>query len=145
MLGQAGSVNVYTLDIDGVDEKVTSTDIKKLWSYIIKHYDKLDLGKNKLANFNGYVIKHLTFDIHTALYDKDTKHKIDNLGLLNNGEVKIDTSKYGVALQEVLFDELKDLPNYVSEQVIVRLVYYLEEDSLGLYFGRQQQLSWEKD
>lgn len=145
MLGQAGSVNVYTVEINGVDEKVLSTDTKKLWAYIIKHYDKLDLGKSKLANFNGYVISHLTFDIHATYYDKDTKRRIDNLGLLNNSGVKIDTSKYGVALQEVLFDELKDLPSYVSEQVLARLIYYLEEDNLGLQFGSEQRLIWEKD
>lgn len=130
----------YTLQIKGLKRIIEDTDAKKLWVYVVDHYDKLDNKgmKDKLDNFNTIVLDYLYKHISGFIYSEEAENKIHNITMLNYSVEQV-SSECAVALKETILEELRRLPSYVSEQVIVKLLVHLKELNIGLRFSQKEE------
>lgn len=131
--------SIYTIQIKGLKRIIENADAKPLWLYVVDHYDKLDNKgmKDKLDNFNTTVIDYLYKNISFRAYGDKAEQKIENINMLNYS-VEMVNSECEVALKETILEELRRLPEYVSEQVIVKLLAYLNELNIGLRFSQRK-------
>lgn len=131
--------NTYTVSIKGLKRSLENPDIKPLWLYVVDHYDKLDNKgmKDKLDNFNTTVLDFLYEQLERGIFSKEALHKIGNIARLNYSAEMVN-SECTAALKETILAELKRLPEYVSEQVIVILLAYLQELNIGLKFTQKK-------
>lgn len=131
--------SIYTIQIKGLKRIIETADAKQLWLYVVDHYDKLDNKgmKDKLDNFNTIVLDYLYKNISFRAYGDKAEHKIENINMLNYS-VEMVNSECEVALKETILEELRRLPEYVSEQVIVKLLAYLNELNIGLRFSQRK-------
>lgn len=131
--------SIYTIQIKGLKRIIENTDAKPLWVYVVDHYDKLDNKgmKDKLDNFNTTVLDYLYRDVSFRACSDEAGHKIKNINMLNYS-VEMVNSDCEAALKETILEELRRLPEYVSEQVIVKLLVYLNELNIGLRFSQRK-------
>lgn len=132
--------NIYTVNIKGLKKTVKDTDAKKLWLYVVDHYDKLDNKgmKDKLDNFNTTILDFLYERLELTLFSKEALHKLSNIANLNYS-VEMVNNECAASLKETILEELRRLPEYVSEQVIVVLLAYLDELNIGLEFTQKEE------
>lgn len=132
--------NIYTVNIKGLKKTVKDTDAKKLWLYVVDHYDKLDNKgmKDKLDNFNTTILDFLYERLELTLFSKEALHKLSNIANLNYS-VEMVNNECATSLKETILEKLQRLPEYVSEQVIVVLLAYLDELNIGLEFTQKEE------
>lgn len=132
--------NTYTVSIKGLKKTVEDTDTKKLWLYVVDHYDKLDNKgiTDKLDNFNTTVLDFLYEQLERVIFSKEALHKISNIANLNYSAEMVN-SECAAALKETTLEELRRLPEYVSEQVIVVLLDHLQDLNIGLKFTQKEE------
>lgn len=132
--------SIYTIQIKGLKRIIENADAKQLWLYVVDHYDKLDNKgmKDKLDNFNTTVLDFLYEQLERVIFSKEALHKISNIANLNYSAEMVN-SECAAALKETTLEELRRLPEYVSEQVIVVLLDHLQDLNIGLEFTQKEE------
>ena len=131
--------SIYTIQIKGLKRIIENADAKPLWLYVVDHYDKLDSKgmKDKAYKFNVIVLEYLCSHVSFLAYSDEAERKIDNINMLNYS-VGMINSECDTVFEETILKELQRLPEYVSEQVIVKLLAYLNELNIGLRFSQRK-------